>query len=60
MTVVVETKVTIETLSGKTIYTLRVPAEDTIDNERKTRKVLAASIEMGAALLDAEFAKESC
>ena len=53
----VEAIVTITTPEGEARYAIRVPADDTTDAERKVRRVLAASIEMGAALLDAEFSK---
>lgn len=53
----IEATVTITTPGAKVEYVIRVPADDTPDDERKMRKVLGASIEMGCALLDAEFSK---
>lgn len=59
----IEVKVTVETVgadrkrTGMTIYAVLVPGEDTDDGARKCRNVINAAVEMGAALLDAEYSK---
>lgn len=61
----VRVKITIVTVdddsvcTGRSTYMLHVPADNTDDSARKCRNVINAAVEMGAALLDAEFSKKS-
>lgn len=53
----IDVAVTIKTETGERTYKVRVVTteEPTADAERKVRKVLGAGLEMGIALLDADF-----
>lgn len=53
----IDVAVTIKTETGERTYKVRVGTteEPTADAERKVRKVLGAGLEMGIALLDADF-----
>lgn len=52
----IDAKVVITTETGERTYNIRVmDAEAGADAERKVRKVLGAGLEMGIALLDADF-----